>query len=239
MRYSLLATAAALAFAAPALAQTNPPPSLDQQLQMPVAPPGLGERITSGVETTEHLFPAEPSIPVSPGQLDAAQIRQLQQALSAQGYPVRRVDGVWGPETAGALQSFQQRQNPTAAPGQLDSQTLAQLGVIATPTLGLRRGPAAVGAAGIGTAGAVPRRGAPGAPVPGSGLQSTRFAPETGLGSRAGFGSDLGASRSAFGGATNPPSTPGLDAPGNNGMHPESSFSIPDATRPAGARFGR
>jgi len=225
MRYSLLAAVAALALAAPAAAQTNPP-SLSDQLQMPVAPAGLGERITGGVESTETLVPSGAGALVAPAQLDASQIRQIQQSLRAQGFQVRRVDGVWGPETAAAVQSFQQQQNPTAPPGQLDAQTLNRLGVSTTAALGLQRGP-----------GLLARPGTPGAPVPGSGLPVSAFGGQRGPAAGAGFGSDLGGARgAAFGSGMNPPSTPGLGAPGNNGMNPPASMGIPDATRPAGFR---
>ena len=129
MRNSLLAAVAALALAVPAAAQQQ---SMPTQGPMPVAPPGLGERITSGVETPGLAFPAPPpaaSATLAPSRLNAAQIRQIQQGLRTQGYAVRRVDGRWGPETAAALQTFQQRQNITGTPGQIDAQTLSQLGV--------------------------------------------------------------------------------------------------------------
>jgi peptidoglycan hydrolase-like protein with peptidoglycan-binding domain len=200
---------------------------------MPVAPPGLGERITSGIETTEPAYPVSPPAPgaaVAPQLLSADQIRQLQQGLVAQGYALR-VDGRWGPETAGAVQSYQQRQNIAVTPGSVDAQTLAMLGMSAAPGVSLRRGGQPVA-----------RRGVAGAPIPGSGI-----GPQASPAGQPGAARDIGA---GFGGVTpggasfggpmslpsSPPSTPGLDAPGNNGLHPESSIGIPDVTRPAGFR---
>jgi peptidoglycan hydrolase-like protein with peptidoglycan-binding domain len=123
MRVSLLAAIAALTLAAPAAAQTS------TDLNMPIAPAGLGERITAGTQTPFQPAYNPAGFQVAPSQLSAAQVRQLQQGLRAQGYPLRRVDGRFGPETAGALQSFQQRQNIASPPGQVDVRALGMLGV--------------------------------------------------------------------------------------------------------------
>ena len=130
MRNSLLAAVAALTLAAQAAAQTSPPSSANP-LNMPVAPPGLGERITSGVQTLEPPLAAAYGLATS--QLTAAQIRQIQQGLRAQGIPLRRIDGRFGPETAGAVQTFEQRQNIASVPGQIDARTLGLLGVGVAP----------------------------------------------------------------------------------------------------------
>jgi hypothetical protein len=122
MRNALLAAVAALTLAAPAAAQTS------QDLNMPVAPPLLGERLGPNTQTFEPAYdPA--GFQVDPSQLSAAQVRQLQQSLRAQGFPVTRVDGRFGPETAGAMQSFQQRQGIPSPPGQVDTRALGMLGV--------------------------------------------------------------------------------------------------------------
>jgi hypothetical protein len=130
---------------------------------------------------------------------------------------VRRVDGVYGPETAAAVQSFQQRQNIASAPGQLDAQTLSQLGIVAGS-------PASAGA-GRGARRGLPSAGLTPGPVPGGPAQGGRI----GMGAGA-------AMPGSYGGTMNPPSTPSLDAPGNNGSYPESSIGTPNVTRPAGAR---
>jgi peptidoglycan hydrolase-like protein with peptidoglycan-binding domain len=123
---SLLAAAAALTLAVPAAAQSS------SDLNMPVAPPGLGDRITMGTQTFEPAYnPA--GFLISPSQLTAAQVRQLQQGLRAQGFPVTRIDGRFGPETAGALQGFQQRQNIPSPPGQADVRALNMLGIAVSP----------------------------------------------------------------------------------------------------------
>jgi peptidoglycan hydrolase-like protein with peptidoglycan-binding domain len=127
---SLLAAVVALTLAAPAAAQTSPPSSANP-LNMPVAPPGLGERITMGTQTFES--PLAAAYGVATSQLTAAQIRQIQQRLRAQGIALRRIDGRFGPETAGAVQSFEQRQNIASVPGQIDARTLGLLGVGVAP----------------------------------------------------------------------------------------------------------
>jgi peptidoglycan hydrolase-like protein with peptidoglycan-binding domain len=61
-------------------------------------------------------------------QLSPSTVRQIQQALNQAGYSVGNVDGSWGPQTAQAMQNFQQAQGlePTGQPNQ---QTLSALGV--------------------------------------------------------------------------------------------------------------
>jgi peptidoglycan hydrolase-like protein with peptidoglycan-binding domain len=56
------------------------------------------------------------------------QVRQVQQALKDKGHDPGQVDGIMGPQTKQALQSFQQQQGISGA-GELDQQTLAALGV--------------------------------------------------------------------------------------------------------------
>lgn len=55
-------------------------------------------------------------------------IRQVQQALNKDGFSPGRIDGRWGPETQNALKQFQQSKNVPAS-GQLDQQTVADLGL--------------------------------------------------------------------------------------------------------------
>jgi peptidoglycan hydrolase-like protein with peptidoglycan-binding domain len=56
------------------------------------------------------------------------QVRQVQQALKDKGHDPGQIDGVMGPQTKQALQSFQQAQGISGA-GELDQQTLAALDV--------------------------------------------------------------------------------------------------------------
>jgi len=56
------------------------------------------------------------------------QVRQVQQALKDKGHDPGQIDGVMGPQTKQALQSFQQAQGISGA-GELDQQTLTALDV--------------------------------------------------------------------------------------------------------------
>jgi peptidoglycan hydrolase-like protein with peptidoglycan-binding domain len=60
-------------------------------------------------------------------QLSADQVRQAQQQLKTAGLYQGSVDGIVGPETREAIGQFQAQKNLPRT-GQLDSQTLAQLG---------------------------------------------------------------------------------------------------------------
>lgn len=55
-------------------------------------------------------------------------VRRAQEALNAKGYNVGTVDGRWGPNTEGAVRSFQEK-NGIAASGTLDSPTMSALGI--------------------------------------------------------------------------------------------------------------
>ncbi len=55
-------------------------------------------------------------------------IVQIQQALNSQGYYRGTADGVWGPNTASAVQKFQASHQINAS-GNVDAATLDQLGV--------------------------------------------------------------------------------------------------------------
>ena len=68
---------------------------------------------------------------MSPQNLPRREIRQVQQALDKDGFNAGRPDGRWGPETNGALKKFQQRKQ-LAASGQLDQQTITDLGLDTT-----------------------------------------------------------------------------------------------------------
>jgi peptidoglycan hydrolase-like protein with peptidoglycan-binding domain len=53
-------------------------------------------------------------------------VQQVQTGLQQAGTYSGRIDGLWGPETAAAVRSYQQQHNLNAT-GQLDSDTLASL----------------------------------------------------------------------------------------------------------------
>lgn len=70
---------------------------------------------------------------IVPLQVEADQIRDMQQKLNQQGFSAGQVDGLWGPNTSAALRRYQAR-NGLQQTGELDQKTLAVLGAnSATP----------------------------------------------------------------------------------------------------------
>ncbi|MGY3443619.1 peptidoglycan-binding domain-containing protein [Bradyrhizobium sp. USDA 4473] len=65
---------------------------------------------------------------ISPDSLSRGEIRQIQQALDKDGFKAGRTDGRWGHETENAVKQFQQSKQRQAT-GQLDRQTVANLGL--------------------------------------------------------------------------------------------------------------
>lgn len=63
-------------------------------------------------------------------RLSAGELQQVQRRLRDAGHSIS-VDGIWGPETAGAVREFQQERD-LAVTGKLDSQTLSELDVSTT-----------------------------------------------------------------------------------------------------------
>jgi hypothetical protein len=59
---------------------------------------------------------------------NTTQVRQVQEALKAQGHDPGPIDGVMGPQTQEALRAYQRSQNLTET-GRLDAQTSEKLGV--------------------------------------------------------------------------------------------------------------
>ena len=136
----------------PALAQTSTMPKQEQQ-----APrnQGAGQPGTSGGDTSntspgqlqnntqdsqskDTLREAPPTTGTlsRDGAADGmtgkkagkANVRQVQEALKAQGHDPGPVDGVMGPQTQDALRAYQRSQNLTET-GRLDAQTSEKLGV--------------------------------------------------------------------------------------------------------------
>ena len=74
---------------------------------------------------------AENTQPISPGNMSRSEVRQVQQALDKDGFKAGRADGRWGHETQSAVKQFQQSKQLQAT-GQLDQQTVADLGLDAS-----------------------------------------------------------------------------------------------------------
>ena len=67
----------------------------------------------------------------APQNLSRGKIRQVQQALDKDGFNTGRADGRWGPKTENAIKQFQQSKQIQSS-GQLDQQTVADLGLDAS-----------------------------------------------------------------------------------------------------------
>jgi hypothetical protein len=65
---------------------------------------------------------------ISPNSLSQNEVRQIQQALEKNGVGAGAIDGRWGAKTTDAVKQFQQSKN-IRANGQLDQQTLSDLGL--------------------------------------------------------------------------------------------------------------
>src|SRR4051812_25396525 len=81
---------------------------------------------TLGLDPSALLAPPPPSLP--PDHLAAASVRAVQAQLRALGFYRGATDGVWGPATGAALESFQ-RGRGLMPDGQLGPATVAALGL--------------------------------------------------------------------------------------------------------------
>jgi peptidoglycan hydrolase-like protein with peptidoglycan-binding domain len=152
-RSALLAGAFAVVVG-PAFAQVaDDPAAMPEEMQ--------GETATTGMEA-----PAEQQAAPGQPEADSATISRIQEALNEAGHDAGPVDGIWGPQSRSAMQSFQQAQGmePT---GLVNLRALEALGLgdVAADL----QGTVGTGGAGMGE----PLPGAPGtaqpAPTPGVG----------------------------------------------------------------------
>ncbi len=119
MKPYLLATAATLILSAPAMAGGQGS--------------AAGQPAAGSAQQTYQSGPQQPGMQqgaqrISPDDLSQSEIRQIQQALSDQGFNPGDVDGQWGPQTEQALTEFQTQQNLSRT-ADLDQETLSALGV--------------------------------------------------------------------------------------------------------------
>ena len=121
---AMLATAAITLPSVCAMAQNSPAPQMQPppQIQQPSQSPALQPQAN---DNANHQ--AQNQL-ISPNNLSRDEVRQVQTALNNNGDKVARVDGRWGPNTRDALRRFQQSKGIQAS-GQLDQQTVADLGL--------------------------------------------------------------------------------------------------------------
>jgi peptidoglycan hydrolase-like protein with peptidoglycan-binding domain len=132
MKRILLATAATIALSLPAMAQGQQQPA-GQNMQQPMDQNRTNQMNSQGGSSqmgggSSSGMQQQASQRIDPSDLSQDQMTQIQQALNQKGFDTKSVDGKWGPDTRAALRKFQQ-QNNLQGSGQLDEQTLAQLGV--------------------------------------------------------------------------------------------------------------
>lgn len=141
MRKGILTAAAVAALSVSAVAQQQGGVSGQSRTGQQIEPQS-GNLLGSSQALAGHR--------ISPQQLNASQIRQIQKALEDRGEKSVRVNGEWGPETEAAIKNFQRSENLIAQTGELDASTVAALGL----------DPSSLGLAGIAeTTGEAPRSG--------------------------------------------------------------------------------
>jgi peptidoglycan hydrolase-like protein with peptidoglycan-binding domain len=79
-------------------------------------------------KTQQSQQSAENNQPISPNSLSRSEVKQVQQALDKDGFNAGTADGRWGRRTKDAVKQFQQSKQ-IQANGQLDQQTVADLGL--------------------------------------------------------------------------------------------------------------
>lgn len=133
-RLLLIPPALLLTASLPLLPAAKPPakksaPKAKAGSSAKAAPKGSASRSASKRSGARKATPVRHR-PATQQQPDAQRIREIQEALSAKGYPVE-VNGVWGPESVQALSKFQEDQNINnmSGRGKLDSLTLIALGL--------------------------------------------------------------------------------------------------------------
>jgi Putative peptidoglycan binding domain len=132
MRTMAMALLATSLISAPAIAASdNQQPQTNQMQphdnsQRPAQPQGNAQQNQPNTQQQ-----AQNNQPIAPNSLPRSEVRQVQQALDKDGFKAGRADGRWGPESANAMKQFQQSKQIQAT-GQLDQQTLADLGLDAS-----------------------------------------------------------------------------------------------------------
>lgn len=141
MRKFAIALLTTSMFAAPAAfaASNNQPPPQGQQTQQNQHQP-QGQQTQQNRQQKQQSAQAqqnqqngqqqsaENNRPISSHNLSRSEVRKVQQALDKDGFKAGRADGRWGSETENAVKQFQQSKQLQAT-GQLDQQTVADLGL--------------------------------------------------------------------------------------------------------------
>ena len=93
----------------------------------------------AGYQTERHQSERQPGqqMPSQGGQemhqqLSSEQIREAQEKLQQAGHSPGPINGIWGPQTQTAVKEFQREKNLQVT-GQLDQQTIQELGIKSQP----------------------------------------------------------------------------------------------------------
>jgi peptidoglycan hydrolase-like protein with peptidoglycan-binding domain len=123
---TLLAGAAlAMPAAVPAMAQNGPQAQQPQaQQQQPKNQAPMNQQQSSQPQPNQQAA----NQPVTPRQIGRSGVRQVQQALNKDGFHAGPTDGIYGRNTRTAVEDFQ-KSKKIQSNGQLNQQTLSQLGV--------------------------------------------------------------------------------------------------------------
>lgn len=130
MRKLAIALLATAALSAPAMAQNKNNVPANQQAQHQAnqqEKTNQSPQANNNQDQNANQKQAQ-NQPIAPQDMSRGEIRQVQSALDKSGDNVGRVDGHWGPKTKDALNKFQQSKG-IQANGQLDQQTVADLGL--------------------------------------------------------------------------------------------------------------
>lgn len=128
MKKLLLATTACFALAFPAMAQSNQAGTSSNQKAPDTNSQMSNEARASSGSQMHAASDNGQSRMIEPSSLDEERIRQVQMNLNKAGFSAGSVDGIWGEETRQALRNYQQ-QKQLPGNGQLNEQTLAELGI--------------------------------------------------------------------------------------------------------------
>ncbi|WP_439393444.1 peptidoglycan-binding domain-containing protein [Bradyrhizobium sp. PMVTL-01] len=129
-----IALLASAAMTVPAFAATNSPPQKPAPAQQNATVSQQNQKAPQTNNSQQDRAGPQQAMnngPIAPRSLSKAQIKNVQMALNKDGFDAGSVDGHWGHKTREAIRHMQEM-NHLQANGQLDQQTLKDLGVNST-----------------------------------------------------------------------------------------------------------
>jgi len=95
--------------------------------------------LAAGALVAGPAFAKQSRNETAPMHMNASTLMEAQKKLNQDGFDAGRADGRWGSKTAEAVKIFQEKNNLPVT-GKIDQQTLAELGIGASPATGGRVG---------------------------------------------------------------------------------------------------